>query len=153
MEPFQDKIPGNHCFGCGPQNPKGLRIKSYWSGEKTSECRFMPSPHHSAGPLQYLNGGIIATIIDCHCVCTAIAQRYRDEGREVGEGEKIWYVTGALELSYKKPVLLNREVLLKATVAETTEKKTVLKCTLFSQGEACVESSLVAIRVPRDWYA
>ena len=27
---FQDLIPDNHCYGCGPHNAHGLRIKSYW---------------------------------------------------------------------------------------------------------------------------
>ena len=66
---FQEQIPNNHCFGCGPQNRQGLKIQSYWSGENQSVCDFTPLPHHSAGPLHFLNGGIISTIIDCHCVC------------------------------------------------------------------------------------
>ena len=30
MESFQVHIPGNHCWGCGTQNPQGLGIKSFW---------------------------------------------------------------------------------------------------------------------------
>ena len=70
--PFQNLIHGNHCFGCGPENDLGLRIKSYWDGKNQSICRFIPEKHHCAGPAEYLNGGIISTIIDCHCICTAI---------------------------------------------------------------------------------
>ena len=80
MDYFQDLIQGNHCFGCGPHNPAGLQIKSTWSGEKESVCVFQPSAHHCAAPTKFLNGGIIATIIDCHSVCTAIAYAYRQAG-------------------------------------------------------------------------
>lgn len=30
---FQDQIPNNHCFGCGPENASGLQIKSHWVGK------------------------------------------------------------------------------------------------------------------------
>src|SRR5690606_24999567 len=103
MQAFQDRISGNHCYGCGPDNAGGLRIKSYWSGDNESVCHFTPLPHHSAGPAHYVNGGIIATLIDCHCVCTAIAKGYRLAGREVGQGEAIWFATGRLEVDYKYP--------------------------------------------------
>jgi hypothetical protein len=57
---FQDLIPDNLCYGCGPHNQGGLRIKSYWEGDE-SICVYRPERHHSAGPPQFLNGGIIAT--------------------------------------------------------------------------------------------
>ena len=56
MEDFQSRIPNNHCYGCGPGNAQGLRVKSYWTGDDVAECRFTPSVHHSAGPEHYLNG-------------------------------------------------------------------------------------------------
>ncbi len=33
MTALQDLISHNHCYGCGPDNPDGLQIKSYWDGE------------------------------------------------------------------------------------------------------------------------
>ena len=35
MKAFQDTVPDNHCYGCGPENPKGMQIKSYWDGDET----------------------------------------------------------------------------------------------------------------------
>ena len=57
---FQDQIKENHCWGCGPANEHGLRIKSYWSGEE-AVCTWQPGEQHSAAPLEILNGGVIAT--------------------------------------------------------------------------------------------
>lgn len=154
MKAFQDRIPGNRCYGCGPLNEQGLQIKSYWEGENESICRFAPSPHHAAGPLHFLNGGIIATIIDCHCVCTAIAWAYRAAGREIGAGETIWYATAALEVSYKRPVRIDREILLKAKVLGTGDKKVVLNCLLYSplqEEPPCAEARVVAVRTPLSW--
>ncbi len=150
---FQDLIPNNHCFGCGPGNTHGLQIKSYWAGEDESVCDFAPSAHHSAGPERYLNGGIIATVIDCHAIGTAIAKAYRMEGREIGEGELIWFVTGKLDVSYRRPVEIAAGVSLRAQVLEAKEKKITLACQLYSGDEVCAESDVVAVRVGGAWFA
>ena len=149
---FQDLIPHNHCYGCGPLNEKGLQIKSYWEKDNESICTFLPSPHHSAGPLKYLNGGIIATIMDCHCVCTAMAKAYQMAGRSIGEGEQIWFATGGLEVSYQKPVAIDKEVTLKAVIIEAKEKKMTLDCILISNREICVTAKVVVVKVPKGWF-
>lgn len=144
---FQDRIPGNHCFGCGPGNELGLRIKSFWAGEGVSICRFRPQPHHAAGPRGYLNGGIIATVIDCHGVCTAIAEAYRSAGREVGEGEPIWCVTGSLTVDYRRPTPIDRQVEIRAWIRRVEGRKTFVELDLTAGGESCAEARLLAVRV------
>lgn len=148
---IQDQIPGNHCFGCGPGNELGLRIKSYWQGDDKTTCTFVPQPHHSAGPVHYLNGGIIATVIDCHTICTAIADGYRQAGREVGSGDKIWYATGKLDVSYRAPAVIDKPVIVEATIVERSERKTLLHCELTSDGRLCATADVVAVRVPDAW--
>lgn len=144
---FQDRMPGNHCFGCGPGVERGLRIKSFWAGERESLCRFRPETHHAAGPRGFLNGGIIATLIDCHAVCTAVADAYRRVGRPMGEGELIWYVTGSLQVDYRRPTPIDREVEVRARIVEAGERKTRLVCELVSAGELCAEARVLAVRV------
>ena len=58
---IQDRIPHNHCFGCGTLNPRGLQIKSYVEGDE-AVCTFQPSPDHMAGPTDVVYGGIIAAV-------------------------------------------------------------------------------------------
>lgn len=66
MKSLQDQFaPKGRCFGCGPQNEKGLRIKSFIHDQEVT-AEFMPQPHHEAFE-NVLNGGIIGTILDCHC--------------------------------------------------------------------------------------
>jgi acyl-coenzyme A thioesterase PaaI-like protein len=149
---FQDMMKGHHCFGCGVLNEKGLQIKSYWSGDE-SICRWLPASHHMAGPKQVLSGGIIATIIDCHCVCTAIAAAYREEGREIGTEPKLLYVTGSLNLKYLRPTPIKEEVLLRARVEAVHDKKTTLTCSLYTDQEESVQAEVVALQVPADWSA
>jgi hypothetical protein len=70
MESLQDRYaPSNRCFGCGPANDKGLRIKSYVSGGEVV-CEWRPERHHEAWD-GVVNGGIIGALFDCHSNWTA----------------------------------------------------------------------------------
>lgn len=148
---FQDQLHGNHCFGCGAWNDKGLQIKSYWDGNN-AVCIFYPKSSHSAMPPDIVNGGIIASVIDCHCVCTAIAFAYKMEGRNIHDGEKIWYATGSLKVKYKKPTPIHNPFTVTAQIVETIGKKTTLKAQLLtSNGDITCEAEVVALRVSSKW--
>ncbi|MEM7230906.1 MAG: PaaI family thioesterase [Planctomycetota bacterium] len=149
-EALQDLLPGNHCFGCGPRNDNGLRLKSYWDGDRTV-ATFQPSAEHAAGPPHILNGGVIATIIDCHGICTAIADAYKTEGRTPQEGAPIWYATGRMEVDYLRPCPLQDPVELEARVIERAEKKSVVEVTLRSGSKECARGRVIAVRVPPAW--
>ena len=150
MTAIQDLLPHNHCYGCGADNPKGMQIKSHWDGDETV-CVYTPRPEQCAGPEQYLYGGTIASLIDCHSVGTAIANYYRSEGREVGQGEEIWCVTGRLTVNYVAPTPIDADVTLRASVAECGEKKTIINCRMFSGDTLTAEGEVIAIRVPNSW--
>lgn len=62
--------PRNHCFGCGPANEKGLRIRSFPAADGLVVCEWKAEPHHEAFP-GVLNGGIIGSLLDCHSIWTA----------------------------------------------------------------------------------
>lgn len=147
---FQDLIPDNQCFGCGPYNPHGLQIKSFWDGEE-AVCTFQPSPHHMAGPPSFLNGGITATIVDCHSVCTAIAHAYRTENRAIGSDPSIWCVTASLHIQYLRPIPIEPAVHLRARILETSGRRTKIACTVFSEGKDCAVAEVEAVRVAPEW--
>jgi acyl-coenzyme A thioesterase PaaI-like protein len=147
---FQDDMLDNSCYGCGPINENGLRIKSYWDGDE-SICTFTPRPYHTAGPKHFVNGGLISTLIDCHCVCTAIAYAYRKENRAIGSDPRIWCVTASLKVNYLKPTPINKPVFLRARINDTGEKKTIVSCSLSSDGVECARGEVVAVRVSRSW--
>lgn len=152
MTAIQDSIPNNHCYGCGPANPNGMQIKSYWDGTE-SLCTYTPRPEQSAGPTQFLYGGTIASLIDCHCVGTAMANYYGRDGFAIGDGPPIWCVTGELKVRYLKPTPIDRPVELRATIRECGDRKTTLACTLSSGGVVTAEGDVIAIRVPEEWRA
>src|SRR6187399_2440672 len=67
---LQDRYwPEGVCFGCGPANASGLRLKSYVQGDSLV-ADFTPEQHHQAFP-GVLNGGIIGALLDCHSNWTA----------------------------------------------------------------------------------
>ncbi len=150
MTAIQDQLRHNHCYGCGAGNDKGLRIKSHWHGDECV-CRYTPRPEQCAGPLQYVYGGTIASIIDCHCVNTALSNYYRLEGREVGEAPEIWCVTGRLTVSYLAPTPIDRDIVLRAGIEECGERKTLVKCRAYSGDTLTAEAEVIAIRVPDSW--
>ncbi|MBI3975949.1 MAG: PaaI family thioesterase [Armatimonadetes bacterium] len=149
--PFQDDLDRNYCWGCGAVNERGLHIKSTWDGNE-AVCIWQPAAEHMAGPRAVLNGGIIATVIDCHSICTAVAAAYRAEGRPIGSQPLIWYVTGSLQVRYRKPAPLDRPLQVRARIAEVKDQKTIVATTVAADGEECATGEVVAIRVPPDWF-
>jgi len=147
---FQDMIPGNDCWGCGPHNDHGLHVKSRWEGDE-AVCLWQPQPWHRAGPPHIVNGGIIATVIDCHCVCTAIAAAYRSEGRSIQSDPPIWYATASLQVTYLRPTPIAPPLELRARVEDAKGRKSVISCRLLSAGAECARAQVVAVRVPEEW--
>jgi acyl-coenzyme A thioesterase PaaI-like protein len=147
---FQDLLRDNFCFGCGADNPDGLQIKSHWQGDE-AVCHYRPLPHHAAGPRHILNGGIIATLLDCHAICTAVADAYRREGRAIGSSPDLWYATGSLAVRYLRPAPLAEPVTLWAEVREADDRRTLVGCRLESAGKLRAEADVTAVRVPPSW--
>ncbi|HET6923221.1 MAG TPA: PaaI family thioesterase [Anaeromyxobacteraceae bacterium] len=150
MQAIQDAIPPNHCWGCGTLNPQGLQIKSYLEGDETV-CRFEPPPRFMAGPTSVLYGGTIASLIDCHSICTAIADAYRAGGRPIGSEPHLWAVTASLKVDYLAPTPLGQPVELRARVVEAKGRKRLVACTLRSGGRDRARAEVVAVEVPAGW--
>lgn len=142
---FQDAMSENVCFGCGVHNDQGLHIKSFWEGDE-AVCNW-ESEEKYHGWSNLMNGGVMATLIDCHCMCTAMAHAYREEGRSLVSLPEYRYATGTLNVKYLKPTSNNDPVQLRAKVIETKGRKTVLSCEFFCKGEKTAEAEVVAIRV------
>ena len=147
---FQDRMPENHCWGCGACNEAGFRLKSFWDGTD-AVADWSPRPEHMAGPRHVLNGGVIATLLDCHTICTAVADAYRREGREIGEGERLWYVTASLEVRYLRPTRIDRPVHVVAAVDSVDGQRTTVTARLVSEGKERATARVLAVRVDERW--
>jgi len=145
---FQDYYPDHlsHCYGCGRLNEHGLQIKSYWDGEE-AVCTFRPKPYHMAVP-GYVYGGLIASIIDCHCTGTASAAAYRADGRDMYTEPPLRFLTCSLHVDYLRPTPLGVPLEVRASVKGIKGRKVVVVATLYTGGEVCARGEVVAIQVP-----
>ena len=144
-EYFQDHMPGNVCFGCGAENPDGLQIKSFWDGDE-SVCIFHSQPKYH-GWEKVMNGGILATLVDCHCMGTAMAAAYQEEGRSLDSKPYYRYATAEITVRYLKPTPNDRPVELRARVKEIKGRRTSLTCDVFVDGVKTAEAEAVGVRV------
>jgi acyl-coenzyme A thioesterase PaaI-like protein len=142
---FQDHMPGNVCFGCGNDNHEGLQIKSYWEGDE-AVCDWASAEKYN-GWKGLLNGGIIGTLIDCHCMGTAMAAACRAEGRALGSEPEYRYATGTMTVKYLRPTPNDRPLQLRARVLEIKGRKTTLACDLLCEGEKTATAEVIALRV------
>lgn len=146
---FQDQGSVEHCYGCGPDNAQGFQIKSYWQGEDAI-AEYKVRPHHCAGSFDIVNGGVISTLIDCHCVNLAIATAYKQEGRPIGSEPKIFCVTGSLKVTFLAPTPLKETLRLQARVAKNEGRKYWIDCELSAAGKVCAKGEVLAVRVAQE---
>ena len=59
-----------------PTMSAGCVSKAYWDGDG-AVANWQAEPYHCGGTQDNLNGGIIASLIDCHSLNLAIAHAYR----------------------------------------------------------------------------
>ncbi len=142
---FQDHMPGNICYGCGKDNHKGLQIRSYWEGEE-SVCVWNSEEKYQ-GWKGLLNGGVLATLVDCHAMCTAMAAVYKAEGRSM-ESEPVYrFATGTMTIKYTAPTSNTIPIEIRARVTEIKGRKVTINFKVFSGEMVSAEGEVIAIRV------
>jgi acyl-coenzyme A thioesterase PaaI-like protein len=145
---FQEYYPDelSHCYGCGRLNSHGLQLKSHWEGEE-SVALFQPEEKHMAVP-GFVYGGLIASLIDCHCTGTAAAAAYRKEGRAMDTDPGIRFVTASLHVDYLAPTPIESLLEIRGIVVETTPKKTVIEARVMAGKKVCAKGKVVAVHLP-----
>ena len=148
MNAFQDYYPDElaQCYGCGRLNEQGLHLRTYWDGEETV-TRFTPAPHHIAIP-GYVNGGVLASLIDCHGTGTAAAAAYRAEGRDMDTLPAHRFVTASLRVEYRKPTPLGMELEVRGRVKAVQGRKVTVEATISAAGQVTVTGEVVAVEMP-----
>ena len=127
----QKYAPKSICFGCGPANSKGLKINSFPKGDKVV-CSFKPESHHEAFP-GMVNGGIIGSLLDCHCNWTAAYHLMNKSGAS----EPPCTVTAEYTIKLLRPTPTNATLELEAWVVESKEDRATIEATLSANGKVC----------------
>jgi acyl-coenzyme A thioesterase PaaI-like protein len=128
------------CFGCGHANANGLKLRSY-PGDGVVTAEFEPWPEHDNG-FGFLNGGIIATVLDCHSGA-AVFHTAHQLGMEPPEGAPLLYVTAGLDLRYLRPVPLGQVLELRAVVASADADQMTVDAELVWDGKPRAAASVL----------
>ena len=120
------------CFGCGPANDRGLRISSFEQDDGVV-ASFTPWPEHDNGA-GFLNGGIVATVLDCHSAAAMMVAAERNGWPALVEGAPP-FVTSGIDVRYLRPSPLHGAVELWAAVESATDADMTIAAALRADGK------------------
>lgn len=121
--------PEGRCFGCGPANERGLRIRSFEADDGSVVAEWQPRRENEAFD-GYVNGGILGTLIDCHSNWTAISALMGRSGSPTPPST----VTAELSIRFRKPTPSDQTVRLVGRVVELEDDRATVETTVESGG-------------------
>ena len=133
--------PENSCFGCGPANPDGLHIRSFLKNDQVV-AQWTPEKKYEAFD-GVLNGGIIGTLLDCHCNWTAAYYLMK----RAGDDHPPCTVTAEYAIKLLRPTPTNDPIFLSAKVLEITDDRATVEGTLTAGGKICATCRGVFVAV------
>ncbi len=138
----EEHAPSSICFGCGPANEDGLRIRSFRS-EGGLEMEFDPKEEHQAFP-GMINGGIIGTLLDCHGNWTA-AIALMDQS---GDSEPPCTVTASYSIKLRRPTPFGTTLSVRGEALSVEGDRARVSMSLSADGEVCAtgEGLFVAVK-------
>ena len=133
--------PSSVCFGCGPANEQGLKIRSMVEGESVV-AKWTPRPYHHAFE-EILSGGIISTILDCHSNWTGAYSLMIQAGAKAPPPT----VTASIFVEFLKPTPI-APLFLEAKAKEASGRRAVVESTLKAEGvvTATLRGTFVAVK-------
>lgn len=136
---IQERLyPWMTCFVCGPANDRGLRLRSYSNGDEVVG-EFRPWPEHDNG-LGFLNGGIIAALLDCHTGAAVFAEADRRGWRPLAE-TVLPFVTAGIDLRYRRPTPLLETLELWSKVETASENEIHTLGEVRFDGKVCARAT------------
>ena len=97
----------SQCFGCGQDNPFGLKLEFEWDGE-TARAEFAPSKHYQ-GWKGIVHGGIITCILD-----EAMGYAVLFEG--------VHCITAKMHARLKRPALIDELLIITSAVTRKNRR-------------------------------
>ena len=119
------------CYGCGPANSNGLQIESFVTGDKII-AKYTPKPYHNAFP-NVLNGGIIATLLDCHCNWAACYYLMQSQNLS----EPPCTVTAEYTVKLLRPTPMGKLLRLEARCEKINDNQAVINGELIANEKIC----------------
>jgi acyl-coenzyme A thioesterase PaaI-like protein len=124
--------PASICFGCGPANLRGLQIRSFAQPDGSVLATWRSGPHRAAFP-GVLNGGIVGTLLDCHCNWAATWHLMQRDGLP----QPPCTVTASYAIKLLHPTPVETDLKLMARVVEAGPDRARVEGTLAADGRIC----------------
>ncbi len=140
-DPAPARIPPHHdpaCWGCG-DNPTGIGLPTP-AGEdvRSYSATFSFGPEHQAGP-GLVHGGLIAAALDEACGLLATWYRFPS-------------VTGRLFVTYRRPVPIKTQLLVRARVDAERGRRVEVSGELYDGDETLAEAQGTWVHVPLEHF-
>ncbi len=138
MDPEEGRRLANLCFGCGALNPGGLRLH-FEHEAGLARAVFTPCASHQGFP-GMMHGGLAATLID-----EAMGWAMYSSG--------VWAMTGRMDLRYRNPVPLDRDLTVEARVTKNRGRALTARGELRDRATSLllVEAEALFVRVPPEY--
>jgi acyl-coenzyme A thioesterase PaaI-like protein len=134
-------VPPHHdpqCWGCG-DNPGGIGLPlPAAEGATEYEARFRFDERHQAGP-GLVHGGLVSAALDEACGLLATWHRFPA-------------VTARIFVRYRRPVPINRELVVKAWIVSTRGRRTHVDGQLLGDDEILAEARTAFLHVPLEHF-
>jgi len=124
--------PAGICFGCGPANPHGLRIRSFARPDGSLFATWRSAPFHAAFA-GVLNGGIVGTLLDCHCNWAATWHLMQRDSLPAPPCT----VTASYAIKLPRPTPTETDLTLEARVVESHPDRARVEGTITAGGQVC----------------
>jgi acyl-coenzyme A thioesterase PaaI-like protein len=126
--------PKGTCFGCGPRNEKGLRIKSHVRGDEVVATWRAEKFYEAFDGV--LSGGIIGTLMDCHSNWTAAYELMKRAGADAPPCT----VTAEYTIKLKRPTPTDGEIEIVAHTVDVSDDRATVEAELRADGKVCATS-------------
>ncbi len=127
---------GYNCFACAPENPCGLKMEFYEDGEEVVSY-WTPNGNYQ-GWLNTLHGGIQATLMD-ETGGWLISRKFQTSA-----------MTTSLNVKYKKPVPIDRQLEIRAKLRETKKSFIIIDIVISCNGQVCSTAEAVYYKFPKE---
>jgi len=139
---LQDRYaPNGTCFGCGPRNEKGLRVKSHVRGDEVVATWRAEKFHEAYDGA--LSGGVIGTLMDCHSNWTAAHHLMKQAGTEIPPCT----VTAEYSIKLRRPTPTDGDIEIAAHVVDISGDRATVEAELRAGGKVCATSSGLFVAV------
>jgi acyl-coenzyme A thioesterase PaaI-like protein len=135
------KIPPHHdplCWGCG-ENPNGIHLPLPGAeGAVEYEAHFRFDERHQAAP-GLVHGGLVSAALDEACGLLATWYRFPS-------------VTARIFVRYRRPVPINRDLVVRSWVTDTRSRRTHVDGRLLDGDEILAEARAAFLHVPLEHF-